>query len=314
MERRVELIWANRSQMNVGQQMQEHVHACYQLYYILYGNATFVVGDKNLSVKEGSCFLVPPMVPHKMLPLQKSVLGSLELKLFVKDPFLLQGLQDMQALYQDEGTLKRLLEYVVENWNCREEQNSVDISCVLSTVLLNFFVHTLHYENKDSSHILTDGYSALTRKILVYIETRFPYRFSLEALGEQLNYNKNYLCSVFAKDTGVTIVEYLNFVRVRRAVIFFAFYGQDVYTACESAGYANLSHFSRTFKAMVGLPPRDFRRAFSMLSQQEAAKYYADEQLLNYQSCTLEEAMASLRRSGELAKKILAGHNAWGNV
>ncbi len=81
-----------------------------------------------------------------------------------------------------------------------------------------------------------------------------------------------------------------------------------MYTACESVGYANLSHFSRTFKAMVGMPPREFRKAFSLLTQEEAARYFTDERFLSYQLCTMEEAFASLRRSGEVATQILKKH------
>ena len=103
-------------------------------------------------------------------------------------------------------------------------------------------------------------------------------------------------------------MEYLNFVRIRVALIFFVFYRQDVFTACESVGFANLSHFSRTFKAMVGMPPREFRKAFSLLTQEEAAKYFTDEQFLSYQLCSMEDAFAALRHSGEVAMQILKKH------
>ena len=146
---------------------------------------------------------------------------------------------------------------------------------------------------------------AVTKLVLTYIEKHFPYRFSLQTMGQRLNYNKNYLCSVFHKDTGVSIVSYLNFIRIRRAIIFFAFYGQDVYTTCESVGFSNLSHFSRTFRAMVGVPPREFRKAFSQLSQEDAAKYFAGEGILNYRIRSMEEAFSSLSRSGEIALQIL---------
>ena len=308
MEHRVELIWANRSQLQTGQLMQQHYHACHQLYYILSGTAVFLIGSQPIEAKPGSCFLVPAGMPHQMLPVEEGPLESLELKIFIKDPFLLDHLQSPPEAVTDNSAIQRLLTYAVENWNSRDEQNRMDIECILSAVLLNFFVDKLSYAHKDSKHILTDTYSALTKAILVYIEKHFPRQFSLQELGRQLNYNKNYLCSAFAKDTGVTIVEYLNFVRVRRAMIFFAFYRQDVYTACESVGYANLSHFSRTFKAMVGMPPREFRKAFSMLTQEEAAKYFTDERFLSYQPCTMEEAFAALRRSGEVAMQILKKH------
>ena len=308
MEHRVELIWANRSQLQTGQLMQQHYHACHQLYYILSGAAVFLIGSQPIEAKPGSCFLVPAGMPHQMLPVEEGPLESLELKIFIKDPFLLNHLQSPPEAVTDNSTIQRLLTYAVENWNSRDEQNRTDIEYILSAVLLNFFVDKLSYAHKDSMHILTDAYNTLTKAILVYIEKHFSQHFSLQELGRQLNYNKNYLCSAFAKDTGVTIVEYLNFVRVRRAMIFFAFYRQDVYTACESVGYANLSHFSRTFKAMVGMPPREFRKAFSMLTQEEAAKYFTDERFLNYQPCTMEEAFAALRRSGEVAMQILKKH------
>ena len=309
MEARVELIWANRAKLDAGQRMQTHLHACHQLYYILEGEATFVIGGRVLPVQAGSCFLVPAMVPHEMLPVQKDLLHSYELKLFIKDRFLLSHLQDGPSAFSDDGTIRRLLTYVVENWNCQDMQNVTDIEYILSTVLLNFFVEELHYDHNVSSHIITENYSAVTKSVLVYIEKYFHYHFSLQALGERLNYNKNYLCSVFHKNTGVSIIDYLNFVRIRRAIIFFAFYGQDVFTTCESVGFSNLSHFSRTFKALVGVPPRDFRRAFSLLSQEEAAKFFADERILNYQVCSIEEAFASLRSSGEVAAQILQKHS-----
>jgi len=302
---RVELIWANQSKMESGQRMQNHLHACHQLYYILEGASTFVIGGRELAVQPGSCFLVPAMTPHEMRPIRKTLLHSYELKLFIRDPFLLSRLQDSRAIFTDDGTIGRLLTYVVENWNCRDGQNVTDIEYVLSTVLLNFFVEKLHYAHNDSAHIITEGYSAVTKSVLVYIEKYFPYRFSLQTMGERLSYNKNYLCSVFRRNTGVSIVEYLNFIRVRRAIIFFAYYGQDVYTTCESVGFANLSHFSRTFKALVGVPPRDFRRAFSLLEQEDAARFFADERVLNYQICTMEEAIASLSRCGQIARQIL---------
>lgn len=308
MDHRVELIWANHSQLQTGQLMQQHYHACHQLYYILSGSAIFLIGSQSVAARQGSCFLVPAGTPHQMLPVEEGPLETLELKIVIKDPFLLDHLQSPPPAVTDEGTIKRLLTYTVENWNSQDLQNRMDIAYILSTVLLNFFVDKLHYAHKDSMYILTENYSPLTKAIIVYIEKNISRPFSLQELGQQLNYNKNYLCSMFTKNTGVSIVEYLNFVRIRRAVVVFTFYRQDVFSTSESAGFANLSHFSRTFKAMVGVTPRDFRKAFSLLTQEEAAKYFTDERFLSYHPCTMEDAFAALRRSGEVALQILKKH------
>lgn len=305
MQERVELIWAQNGKMDVGQFMQEHCHECYQLYYFLGGYATFVVGGKEIKVNKGDIILIPARMNHEMKPLKREILDIYEMKLFIKDKFIESHLKEFSFFSEKDGAIKNMLTYVVENWTCRTEQNEKDIECILVSILLNFFVKDLRYENKDSTHIITDNYSDVTRDILVYIEKYFAYKFSLKTLGERLNYNKNYLCSVFRKDTGFSIVDYLNFIRIRQAIVFFAFYRQDVYTTCESVGFSNISHFSRTFKEKVGVSPRDFRRAFSLVTKEERAEYFTNEMMLNYHLCSMDDAINSLGSIGIRAKEIL---------
>ncbi len=305
MENRVELIWARQGQMEEGQFMQEHCHACFQMYYVLRGSATFMIGGKALRVHEGDAFVIPEMTAHRMLSLEEDGFSFFETKLYIKDCFLKEHLREPPSPVNDKVTIKKMLAYVVENWTCDDEQNKKDMEYILSTIILNFFIGELHYKNKNSTHILTDGYSNATRAVLVYIENHFAYKFKLEALGNKLNYNKNYLCHIFKKDTGVSIVDYLNFIRIRQAIIFFSFYSQDVYTTSESVGFSNLSHFSRTFKALVGIAPRDFRRAFSKIEEKDIAKYFADEIILNYRPYTMDEAQKSLISIGKRALALL---------
>jgi len=305
MEKRVELIWAQQTQMDNGQLMQKHYHACYQMYYILSGTATFIIDGEILKINTDDCFIIPEMSEHQMLPLAKDGMKCYEMKLYIKDEFLKAHLNGIQKPVNDNKTIKKMLSYIIENWTCHSEQNIIDTEYILSTIILNFFIENLSYENKDSTHILTDNYSDVTRSVLIYIEKFFSSKFRLETLANHLNYNKNYLCYIFKKDTKVSIIDYLNFIRIRRAIIFFAFYSQDVYTTCESVGFSNLSHFSRTFKSLVGIAPRDFKRAFSRAGQQETANYFAREMMLNYNLCTMEEAMNSLENIGTKAKILL---------
>ena len=124
-------------------------------------------------------------------------------------------------------------------------------------------------------------------------------------MAEELNYNKNYLSTVFSRTTGVSVVDYLNLMRIRQTVIFFAYYNQDVFTACESIGFASPSHFSRVFKSLVGISPRNFKYAFSSVDRQSVSQYFTEEPILNYTVCSLEEAFASLKSIGRAAARII---------
>ena len=305
MEKRVELIWMKQVEMDEGQIMQQHCHSCYQMYYILKGEATFVINDDVFKVSSGTCFIIPEMEKHKMLPLNENGLLCYELKFNINDSFLKAHLLNAPKPIKDSVTLNNLLTYIVDNRTSHNEQNVKDIEYILTTIILSFFIRNIYYEDKDSTRIITKGYNDVTRAILVYIEKNFSYSFSLQTLGDRINYNKNYLCYVFKKDTGISIVNYLNFIRIRQSIIFFAFYSQDVYTASLSVGFSNLSHFSRTFRSFVGIAPRDFRRAFLHLGQQEVSKCFANEMIFNYKLCTIEEGLKSLESIGKSAKEIL---------
>ena len=87
-------------------------------------------------------------------------------------------------------------------------------------------------------------------------------KVDLETIANTLDYNKHYLCAAFKKDTGITIIDYLNFVRIRHAAELFSYSDKDLTTICMRVGFTNLSHFNHTFKKLTGLPPGQYKRMF----------------------------------------------------
>lgn len=308
MSQNLTLITANRVQMAASSQMMEHIHICYQLYYILDGEPIFIVDDVEIRTHPGSFFYIPPQLPHKMLPLQGSFL-CYEFKVQIDDPFLSSHLNCIVQPEEDTGYIRHLLSYVYDNWRSNDIQNIKNTNHILSTLLMGFFLQDLHYIQTDSCRVSTQNYNQLTRAVMAYVERHFQEKFSLHELSQELNYNKNYISSVFTKNTGISIVDYLNLSRIRQAVLMLAFYSQDVFTTCESVGFSNVSHFSRTFKAMTGASPRNFKYVFSKVDRKALHHLFIDEPILALKVCTLEEAFASLRSIGTQVNAFLDGNN-----
>ncbi|MCB1499755.1 MAG: helix-turn-helix transcriptional regulator [Bauldia sp.] len=59
---------------------------------------------------------------------------------------------------------------------------------------------------------------------------------------------------------GVNFRELVNRVRIARATEFLRGSAESITTIAAELGYVNSTHFTRAFKAAVGLSPRDFRR------------------------------------------------------
>ena len=306
MRNRITVIWASHGRMSPGQKIQQHTHACHQVYYILSGNPCFLIDGQSVPVKPGSFFVIPPGAQHQTLPFDQSGMQSFDFKVILNDVFLQEHLRTVLPPLEDRGSMEQALHHIVKYWNYQDPQIIDNADLILSSLLLQLFLPNLRYQGPGSRYIQTDRYNTTTRLIIAYIDNHSSSRFSMEEMGRTLGYHKNYLSTAFSKNTGISIIDYLNFVRVRRAIHCFAFYGQDVFTAYESTGFSSPSYFSRTFKTMVGVSPRDFRRAFASASP-ETEKSFHNEPILNYQPCTIEDMFRSMRNLG---KHILTGSDA----
>ena len=189
-----------------------------------------------------------------------------------------------------------------------------NITAFLYAFLLRFCISETHEAPAFSHFIFTDAYSAITRKTIAYLEQYFSNSFSLDSLSEYINYNKSYLCTVFKRETGYSIIEYLTFVRIRNAVISFIFYGDTISSVRESSGFVSAVHFGRVFKELLGVTPREFRSVFQSLSSRDVASIFPKNPIVNYHISSLEEAMDALRSIGEtVILRLDAGKKAAGS-
>lgn len=295
MDTRIEVLWCNYNRSNASQQiLTEHHHSCYQMYYILSGRMDFSVLGDTFPASEGSYFVIPANTPHAT-PYYAPDTACYELKFLIKDPFLVSHFEQMLPPAHDTGAIKRLLQYVVKNWNSANEQNTVDINYIVSTVLLSFFIDQLIYKDRKSRYITTDSYTPLIKDSVLYIERHHPHPFSLDAMAKSMNYNRNYLSGLFKKCTGHSIIDYLNLLRIRNAIICFFYYDQDVSSTCECVGFNDISYFSRTFKDFTGVSPRDFKRALLPDSPKKEKLSAHLESSILFKVCPIDDAFQALR-------------------
>ncbi len=100
----------------------------------------------------------------------------------------------------------------------------------------------------------------LCYKIMNHIDTHIYTLKKLEDIGRELKYNYSYLSALFKSTTGHTIASYYRKKRLDAARLLIA---DNNYTATETAellGYSSLYAFSRAFKDMYGISPREYGR------------------------------------------------------
>lgn len=84
----------------------------------------------------------------------------------------------------------------------------------------------------------------------------------LEDLVSVVHINKFYICKIFQQCTGKTVLNYINVVRVQKAVEKLISTNDSVTNIAFAVGFQDLNYFSRIFKSVMGVSPTDVRKKY----------------------------------------------------
>jgi two-component system response regulator YesN len=103
-------------------------------------------------------------------------------------------------------------------------------------------------------------FSPLVEKALNKIAENYGGSLSLEDIAHELAVNKSHLSRTFRKETGVTLMEYINRFRVEKAKELLTFTDLLTYEVAEEVGFKDSTYFSIVFKKVAGVSPTDYKK------------------------------------------------------
>lgn len=102
-------------------------------------------------------------------------------------------------------------------------------------------------------------YSAAVQNAINYINTDLTADLSLRALSRQLNINASYLSAIFHKDTGKSLTDYINTLRIKKAGYLLLTTPLPVQVIADEVGIPDYNYFGRLFKRITGIFPKKYR-------------------------------------------------------
>ena len=151
----------------------------------------------------------------------------------------------VHPLYIDEisGNYARMIE------QCRTEKEITDIPPYMIRSYCNLV------EKRSLS-----AYSEPVRQILVTIDASLTADLSLKRFAEELFLNTSYLSSLFKKEVGMTLTDYVNLCRLGYAKKLLKSTTLSIQDIALQCGFSDIHYFTRLFRRENGVTPREWRK------------------------------------------------------
>lgn len=105
----------------------------------------------------------------------------------------------------------------------------------------------------------TKQYSPLVQKVLTVVDSDLTADLSLNRLSKLLSVNASYLSSLFKKETGKTLTEFITQKRMQQAAFLLRTTKLQVQTVAQHCGIYDVNYFTKMFKKFSGQTPKEFR-------------------------------------------------------
>ena len=132
--------------------------------------------------------------------------------------------------------------------------NFMQVSMVLKKCLMEFATLThgiLEYNRSD--------YSPLVNRCINRILERMPEKMTLTELSEILHVTPKYLSTLFNRDTGMSLTDFMQDIRINEAKYLLSYSDMNYPDISNQLCYGSQSYFNQVFKKKTGLTPREYR-------------------------------------------------------
>ena len=237
-----------------------HSHAAYAIGVIEAG-----VGG---NVYRGSTYLAPPQSVVVMMPEEVHTGYSAEglpltYRMLYLSPELVQEIafdEDIRGIpYFREPVIEdSVLAERIRHLHCILEKSEDALereSCLFETILALFD----YYAAESVPARIVSREQHIVSQMKEYLHAHLDSNITLAQLAQLTHRNPSYLIRLFRKVTGLPPCTYLTQIRVERAKQLLS-QGYPTADVAQAVGFADQSHLTRRFKAIVGITPGRYRK------------------------------------------------------
>ena len=242
-----------------------HVHDQWELVYCTEGHGSFQLeGGTTVDYQTGDVVAIPPRVRHA----NTSTEGFSNIHLTMEDPSF-PNKTAFRVADDADGSMKMAFLQAKTHYMSQVKKRELILRALGDLIVSYLIVFSRNMEfSKPVERI---------RSAILHNYSRSD--FALDQVMGEMPYHYDYLRKLFKKEVGVSPLEYMTGLRMKRAEALLGAMWTNSYTISEIAqmcGFEDALYFSRVFKKYYGCSPSGFTKRKQMIHKEDPGRTEVD--------------------------------------
>ena len=219
--------------------------AYHDITICLNGKMNYVISGETITLREGDAIYCPAgtkMVRHK-----SGKASYLSVNFTTKHNESLPIAYFMNGLLSHEiSQYIEIISHLLKNPGMHNDEKLVNIvtNLLIKVVELQEANHPMPYVDK----------------IKLYVKDNFQKAITLESVSKYVNLHPSYCSTIFKKSEGISVTEYINFLRINQAKELLDTSPYRIGEIGARCGIPDPYYFSRVFNKICGISPSEYRK------------------------------------------------------
>ncbi|MCE5225223.1 MAG: AraC family transcriptional regulator [Porphyromonadaceae bacterium] len=242
-----------------------HQHVRIEINYVKKGNCILRLENESVCFSENEIMIICSNVKHSFeagaegtILMQLEFLPEIFSKFDSSENMTSIGLTPVTIFSEANHLIKivnnvrimRAVQRIVNELNSKNKYYQYLVIMYYAELLI------LIYRHMDEAYLPICTNESL-KKAISYLRMNFHTDITMEDVAQQAGIGERYLRKLFAQHLNISPLDYLNQIRINKAIDLLKNTELSVKEICFTCGYKSPQYFSRVFKQQMGISPKE---------------------------------------------------------
>ena len=252
-----------------------HLHEYVEFYYVLSGGVKVFCDGASDWVRAKELAFINWCQPHRSLEFANDtvyyiVQFNLNALTYANDdvfqkkfiPKLINDVQTFKPFIKNDKTLTDYFDLLLNEYEGQRYACELTVRAAVYNILAHILRSAQSNKTNSDNNGVFSSSADYSKKIIQYLYINYQKDICLDDMSKMLGISVSYMCRMFKQYTGMTIIDFLNRLRCKKAMSLIRD-GMSILQASELSGFNDYTYFSRVFKKLHGSSPtKSIKQAF----------------------------------------------------